>query len=102
MTNYIVDRCYDRYIITMSRENDGGEAEEHVGLLKDVLLSVLDERLQTGSLKNCRISGEEDGFAIDVEAAEGCEEALAATLDTVTGGMLLLAERYPDAVCVES
>lgn len=105
MTNYIVDRCYDRYIITMSRDISGAgedEAEGYVDMLSGMLLSILDERLQTGCLRSCRINGEEEGFAIDIEAAEGYEDWLAATVDTVTSGMAMLAERYPDAVAVES
>lgn len=111
MTHYIVDRCYDRYIITMSCEGaeEGVEGKEQVELLQKLLLSVLDERLQTGCLKSCRILGdrteetaEEGGLCIDVEAASGYEDYLAATIDTLTSGMCLLAEQYPETLEVES
>ena len=104
MTNYVVDRCYDRYIITMARdEGERSDAQEGfcVKLISDMLLSVLDERLQMGCLRSCRINAENDCLSIDAEAASGYEEWLAAAVDTATTGMTLLAERYPDAVAVE-
>lgn len=103
MTSYIVDRCYDRYIVTLI--NDGGERQGEEGacirLMSDTLSSVLEERLQTGCLRSCRINAEDDCLSIDAEAAGGYEEWLAAAIDTVTAGMTLLAEQYPDSVSVE-
>ncbi len=104
MTNYVVDRCYDRYIITMTSEagETGAEEEQYVKLMSEMLLSVMDEKLQNGCLRSCRICSDEDYLSIDAEAAGGYEDYLSAAVDTVTSGMSLLAERYPDSISVES
>jgi len=107
MTHYVVDRCYDRYIITLSRgmREKGAPPPRGSGmvrLLGEALLAVIDERLQGGCLKDCRVQQEAGGFVVDVEAAAGCEDYLAATVDSFTGAMALLAERCPEALSVES
>lgn len=109
MTTFIVDRCYDRYIITLTQD-DGDripsilrdtEEASAVGLLSETLLSALEDHRAAGRLRACRVNAEEDSLVIDAEAAHGYEDYLSAMVDTVTTGMCLLAERYPDAVAVE-
>ncbi|MDO5112096.1 MAG: hypothetical protein Q4E65_07310 [Clostridia bacterium] len=108
MTNFIVDRCYDRYIITLAQDGDAPDAllkdsEEAaaVGFVSETLLSALEEHRLAGRLRSCRVSTEADSLVVDAEAAQGYEDYLAAMVDTVTTGMCLLAERYPDAIAVE-
>ena len=104
MTNYTVDRCYDRYIITQSMQEEAQtkRAAQALDFAGELLLTVMDERLQTGCLRDCRLQKEEGGIFLDVEAADGCEAYVAATVDTLTGMMTLLAERYPETLAVES
>lgn len=100
MTNFIVDRCYDRYIITCA--SDGGEEQnEAVSIASDALRTSLEEHRLSGRLRACRVSCEEDSLVVDAEAADGYEDYVAAWVDAMTTLMCTLAERYPEAVSVE-
>ncbi len=107
MTNFTVDRCYDRYILTFAQDGEGedmlGDTQEAmaVGFVSETLLAALEAHRMAGRLRSCRVNAEADSLIVDAEAAQGYEDYLAAMVDTVTTGMCLLAERYPNAVAVE-
>lgn len=113
MTTMTIDRCYDRYLISFSAQNaayaqptqlneeDAADAAAH--LFTQLLRTVLESQREQGRLYSYRCDEEETPgtLLLDVEAAPGHEEWLAATIDTLSEGMCMLAEWYPSYVNAE-
>ena len=109
MIAYTVDRCYDRYIISLSAEADkenetgveeGSTLETLLEYVKTVILSVVDDHYQAGRLRSCKLCRNDDGENIfitaDLEAAEGEEATIAGAIDAVSTAMVILSDRYPE------
>ena len=109
MTSLVIDRCYESYLISLQSDpcavGERVSVEEAVniaaGLPADTLCAAMEEHNEHGRLRRCRISHEPGNLNVEVEAAAGQEEYLAAAIDTISEGMCLLSERYPEIVSVE-
>ena len=104
MTKFTVDRCYDRYIVTMAMEDieEGSTLETKLLLIRDILLAVIDGYRQSGQLRSVRIANDDAVLELDFESAPGQEDMLAAAVDVMMSAMAILADTYPDDVSVDA